>query len=91
MFSESQAAISIAKNPMHHHKTKHIEIDRHFISEKVNKVIIQLSYVPTKLRIVDVLTKALLRINFDELKAWFVYTTQLEGVCRKGLTLYAFS
>ncbi|RVW26631.1 Retrovirus-related Pol polyprotein from transposon RE1 [Vitis vinifera] len=28
------AAISIAKNPVHHDKTKHVEIDRHFITEK---------------------------------------------------------
>ena len=49
MFSDSQAAISVAKNPIHHDKTKHIEIDQHFISEKVNNEIVQLSYVPTKL------------------------------------------
>lgn len=49
MFSDSQTTINIAKNPMHHNRTKHIEIDRHFISEKVNNGIFQLSYVPTRL------------------------------------------
>ena len=36
MFSDSQPAISIAKNPVYYDKTKRIEIDRHFISKKVN-------------------------------------------------------
>ncbi|KAL8131529.1 hypothetical protein AgCh_007455 [Apium graveolens] len=35
MKSDSQSAIAIAKNPVHHDRTKHVEMDRHFISEKI--------------------------------------------------------
>ncbi|KAL5564966.1 hypothetical protein UlMin_028130 [Ulmus minor] len=66
MFSDSQATINISKNPVHHDWTKHVEIDRHFISEKVNNGIVQLSYIPTRLQTADILTKALPRISFDE-------------------------
>lgn len=67
MFTDSQPAIDIAKNPVHQDRTKHIEIDRHFISEKVDNITVHLSHVPSRLQIADVLTKALPRTYFEEL------------------------
>ncbi|RVW77068.1 Retrovirus-related Pol polyprotein from transposon RE1 [Vitis vinifera] len=48
MMCDNQTAISIAKNPVHHDRTKHVEIDRHFITEKVTSETVKLNYVPTK-------------------------------------------
>ena len=67
IYYDNKAAISIAGNPVHHDRTKHIEIDRHFISEKVDKEIVQLVYVPTKSQTANILTKALPGTNFEEL------------------------
>ena len=66
MFCGNQAAISIAKNHVHHDKTKHIEIDRHFITEKIENAIVQIIYTPSRFQTIDILTKALLKTGFEE-------------------------
>ena len=54
MYSDNQAAISIAKSLVHHDRTKHIEIDRNFIKEKVEEGIVKLVYVPTNQQTADI-------------------------------------
>ena len=35
LYCENKATSNIAYNPVQHYRTKHIEIDRHFIKEKL--------------------------------------------------------
>ena len=35
MYSDNKTAISISHNPIHHDRTKHFEVDHHFIKEKI--------------------------------------------------------
>ena len=58
MFCDNQATISIPHNPIHHDRTKHVEIDQHFIKEKVENGEFLLQYMPTKLQTANILTKA---------------------------------
>jgi len=46
LFCDNKSAINIAHNPVQHDRTKRIEIDRHFIKEKLEEGLICLSYVP---------------------------------------------
>ena len=46
IFCDNKSTISIARNPVQHDKTKHIEIDRHFIKEKLDSGLIDIAHVP---------------------------------------------
>ena len=59
LFTDSLSVIGLVNNPEHHAKTKHIDIQYHFIREHVTNDTIQLSHISTKEQLADVLTKVL--------------------------------
>jgi hypothetical protein len=63
----STSAISIAKNPVPHSKTKHIEVRYHFLRDNVEKGKITLIHVPTHDQLADIFTKPLDQATFTRL------------------------
>jgi len=63
-------------------RTKHIELDCHFVREKLLDGLISLSYVPTQLQLADILTKPLTGpSHLDQLSKLGVHrTSHLRGV-----------
>lgn len=53
----NKSAIIIVHNPVQHDKTKHIEVDKHFIKEKLDSGLICIPSVPNKLQLPDLLLK----------------------------------
>ena len=60
LFFDNKATTSIAINPVQHDKTKHVEIDRHFIKEKLHDDSICIPYIPSSQQIIDILIKGFL-------------------------------
>ncbi|XP_073362618.1 uncharacterized protein [Aegilops tauschii subsp. strangulata] len=68
LFVDNQAAIALSKNPVHHDRSKHIDIKYHYIRDCVEKGQVKVDHIPTRKQIADALTKALGRNNFVEMR-----------------------
>ena len=63
LYCDNKATISIAHNQVQYDKTKHVEIDRHFIKEKIDSGVICTLFVASKLQLVDVFIKGIQNLH----------------------------
>lgn len=68
LYIDNKSAIDLAKNPVFHGRSKHIDIRYHFIRECVERGEIILRHVNTNEQRADVLTKAMSRAKFEGMR-----------------------
>lgn len=67
---DSKSALALAKNPVFHERSKHIDLRYHFIiRDCLEDGSISTSYISTSDQLADILTKSLGRVKFQELRA----------------------
>jgi len=65
---DNQSAISVAKNPEHHGRMKHLDLRFFWLKDEVEAGVIELVHTPTDEMAADELTKALPRVKVDRSK-----------------------
>lgn len=66
LFSDNVSAIALAANPTAHERSKHVDIDVHFIREHVTSGFLVLNHVPSSQQLADCLTKPIAGPRFKE-------------------------
>ena len=64
LYCDNQATINMVNNSVHHDRTKHVEIDRHFIKEKMDEGMLQIKFVKSGDQLADILTKGVNVVSF---------------------------
>ncbi|KAJ9691425.1 hypothetical protein PVL29_013564 [Vitis rotundifolia] len=75
LWCDNQSAAHLATNLVFHSRSKHIELDLHFIREKVLRQELQICYVPSTDQLADILTKHLSISQFCSLRSKLTVTS----------------
>jgi len=89
-FCDNISSVYMSRNPVHHRRTKHIELDIHFVREKVAIGELRVTHVPSARQLADIFTKGLPSALFFDFRNSLSITNgdvQTEGGCqRTGFT-----
>ncbi len=75
MWCDNTSAIALASNPVFHSRTKHIEVDYHFVRERVVRGDLSLLFISTDDQLADLFTKPLSTQRFQRLTSKLMFST----------------
>ena len=77
LLCDNMSSIYLAKNPMFHARSKHIEVQYHFVREKVLSKKVDIMHINTEWQVVDIFTKLM---NTIKLRI-FISIMNLKEIC----------
>ncbi|XP_065871845.1 uncharacterized mitochondrial protein AtMg00810-like [Euphorbia lathyris] len=69
VYCDNVSVVYLSGNPVQHQRTKHIEMDIHFVREKVSRGEVRVLHVPSRHQIADIFTKGLPQILFEDFRS----------------------
>lgn len=69
LFIDNQSCIRLVRNPEYHQRTKHIDIQYHFVRERQASGDIDTKYISTERQLADICTKPLPKERFCLLRS----------------------
>jgi len=83
LYTDNHGAVLLAANPVKHSSSKHFELDLHFVRDYVQQQRLQLTHLPSRFQVADILTKPLSSSSFcsfrDKLMVGIKSTITLRG------------
>eukprot|EP00253_Pinus_taeda_P009975 PITA_09975 len=80
IWCDNQSAIQVCKDPVQHHRRKHIELHMHFIRKLIHDHVLEVQYCSTDDQVADIFTKALTEAEFTKLR----FMVGVQEVVTKG-------
>ncbi|MCO5583195.1 hypothetical protein L7F22_037103 [Adiantum nelumboides] len=87
IYTNSESALAVVRNPSCHARTKHIEVHYHYVRERLSAKEISLAYVPTQDNFADLFTKPLSREKLEAFRKALGLLPFVELSCPQGLEL----
>jgi hypothetical protein len=69
VYCDNVSSVYMSRNSVHHRRTKHIELDIHFVREKVALGELRVHHVPSDRQFVDIFTKGISSALHDDFRA----------------------
>ncbi|GJY49959.1 ribonuclease H-like domain-containing protein [Tanacetum coccineum] len=66
VYCDNVSAVYMSANPVQHQRTKHIEIDIHFVRDMVKTGHVRVLHVPSRFQYADIFTKGLPSVLFED-------------------------
>ena len=68
LYCDNLSSVHLTANPTYHKRSKHFELDYHYVRERVALGALVVRHVPAYLQLADIFTKSLPYAAFDDLR-----------------------